>query len=154
MHFPKRCSIIIVQGSLVKRLRRRPLTAETGVRFPYELLFLKKNSPTQQDAGNRMDFGIFCTIGKFVSYRMKTSGGSHCGGKEDVAYATHRSRRIPQEGFFFVSREKLFPALGKRNLHGLICFLKRKSSYDSASGTLEYGSVLCIVNVFSSVWIF
>ena len=24
-------------GSLVKRLRRRPLTAETGVRFPYEL---------------------------------------------------------------------------------------------------------------------
>ena len=25
-------------GSLVKRLRRRPLTAKTGVRFPYELL--------------------------------------------------------------------------------------------------------------------
>ena len=25
-------------GSLVKRLRRRPLTAETRVRFPYELL--------------------------------------------------------------------------------------------------------------------
>ncbi len=25
-------------GPLVKRLRRRPLTAETGVRFPYELL--------------------------------------------------------------------------------------------------------------------
>ena len=24
-------------GSLVKRLRRRPLTAETGVRFPYGL---------------------------------------------------------------------------------------------------------------------
>ena len=24
-------------GSLVKGLRRRPLTAETGVRFPYEL---------------------------------------------------------------------------------------------------------------------
>ena len=27
-------------GGLVKRLRRRPLTAETGVRFPYELLTL------------------------------------------------------------------------------------------------------------------
>ena len=26
-------------GRLVKGLRRRPLTAETGVRFPYELLF-------------------------------------------------------------------------------------------------------------------
>ena len=25
-------------GLLVKRLRRRPLTAKTGVRFPYELL--------------------------------------------------------------------------------------------------------------------
>ena len=25
-------------GSLVKRVRRRPLTAESGVRFPYELL--------------------------------------------------------------------------------------------------------------------
>ncbi len=35
------CIIAIVEfvnGSLVKRLRRRPLTAETGVRFPYELL--------------------------------------------------------------------------------------------------------------------
>ena len=29
--------IITEHGSLVKRLRRRPLTAETGVRFPYEL---------------------------------------------------------------------------------------------------------------------
>ena len=28
----------VANGSLVKRLRRRPLTAETGVRFPYELL--------------------------------------------------------------------------------------------------------------------
>ncbi len=29
---------MVKYGSLVKRLRRRPLTAETGVRFPYELL--------------------------------------------------------------------------------------------------------------------
>lgn len=28
----------IIHGSLVKRLRRRPLTAETRVRFPYGLL--------------------------------------------------------------------------------------------------------------------
>ena len=28
----------IINGSLVKRLRRRPLTAETRVRFPYGLL--------------------------------------------------------------------------------------------------------------------
>ena len=29
-------------GSLVKRLRRRPLTAKTGVRFPYELFKISK----------------------------------------------------------------------------------------------------------------
>ncbi len=29
---------MVKYGSLVKRLRRRPLTAETGVRFPYELV--------------------------------------------------------------------------------------------------------------------
>ncbi len=38
-------------GSLVKRLRRRPLTAKTGVRFPYELLTVS-NSPTQYNAAN------------------------------------------------------------------------------------------------------
>ena len=37
-----------LDGSLVKRLRRRPLTAETGVRFPYELLTVY-NSPTLTD---------------------------------------------------------------------------------------------------------
>ena len=44
-YFSKKCllfyyfmCIISEYGSLVKRLRRRPLTAKTGVRFPYELL--------------------------------------------------------------------------------------------------------------------
>ena len=32
------CVIIHKHGSLVKRSRRRPLTAKTRVRFPYELL--------------------------------------------------------------------------------------------------------------------
>ena len=49
-------------------------------------------------------WGIFYTIGNFISYRIKTSGGSHCGGKEDVAFATRRRRRIPQAGFFFMER--------------------------------------------------
>ncbi len=34
----KRALMQMKNGSLVKRLRRRPLTAETGVRFSYELL--------------------------------------------------------------------------------------------------------------------
>ncbi len=47
MQTVQEASYTIVNGSLVKRSRRRPLTAETGVRFPYELrLFL--NSPTQR----------------------------------------------------------------------------------------------------------
>ncbi|HJC56014.1 MAG TPA: hypothetical protein H9700_01430 [Candidatus Eisenbergiella intestinipullorum] len=45
---------------------------------------------------------LFYTIGNSISYRIKTSGGSHCGGKEDVAYAPRRWRRIPQAGFFFI----------------------------------------------------
>ncbi len=36
---------------MVKRLRRRPLTAETGVRFPYELLAVF-NSPTRESIEN------------------------------------------------------------------------------------------------------
>ena len=35
-------TVRFLYGSLVKRLRRRPLTAKTGVRFPYELLFLNE----------------------------------------------------------------------------------------------------------------
>ena len=38
MHFSFYRVILDKHGSLVKRLRRRPLTAESGVRFPYELL--------------------------------------------------------------------------------------------------------------------
>jgi hypothetical protein len=38
LHSVRSFGIIALSGSLVKRLRRRPLTAETGVRFPYELL--------------------------------------------------------------------------------------------------------------------
>ena len=38
LHFFSRHGILLKHGSLVKRLRRRPLTAKTRVRFPYELL--------------------------------------------------------------------------------------------------------------------
>ena len=44
--FLRTYSIILkyhTDGQLVKRLRRRPLTAETGVRFPYELLLTRKS---------------------------------------------------------------------------------------------------------------
>ena len=43
LHFLQTSCIISEYGSLVKRLRRRPLTAKTGVRFPYELLKVLQN---------------------------------------------------------------------------------------------------------------
>ena len=52
----------IIHGSLVKRLRRRPLTAETRVRFPYGLLtdiYLIKYSPTRKHRIYAMFFFIF-----------------------------------------------------------------------------------------------
>ena len=58
--FLRTYSIILkyhTDGQLVKRLRRRPLTAETGVRFPYWLLNVFIYSPTHYSESVR--FGIF-----------------------------------------------------------------------------------------------
>ena len=53
----------------------------------------------------RRPFPVFRTIGNFVSYRTKVSDGSHCGGKEIVADATRRRRRISQsEILFYISK--------------------------------------------------
>lgn len=51
-------------GSLVKRLRRRPLTAETGVRFPYELLTVFKQ-PNPKSAGNNL-FPVLFFLGNSI----------------------------------------------------------------------------------------
>ena len=57
LHYPFDHDIII-HGSLVKRLRRRPLTAETRVRFPYGLLTIIYNSPTREQM-SRCDICFF-----------------------------------------------------------------------------------------------
>ena len=49
---------IIIHGSLVKRLRRRPLTAETRVRFPYGLLSYK-SSVYVDSYGSVVNTGFF-----------------------------------------------------------------------------------------------
>ena len=41
----KSISFNTIYGPLVKRLRRRPLTAETGVRFPYGLFLQNAENP-------------------------------------------------------------------------------------------------------------
>ena len=64
LHFLQTSCIIIEYGSLVKRLRRRPLTAKTGVRFPYELLKVLQNP---------FSLKILFYIIRFVGQEAKTS---------------------------------------------------------------------------------
>ena len=57
-------------GSLVKRLRRRPLTAETGVRFPYELFCFFIKQPNPKDTGCPKGYPVFlCAPGGRASDR-------------------------------------------------------------------------------------
>lgn len=61
-------------GSLVKRLRRRPLTAETGVRFPYELLTViskEINSPTRKLSVCQMVYWQFFMLYDFIVCQKK-----------------------------------------------------------------------------------
>ena len=64
LHFLQTSCIISKYGSLVKRLRRRPLTAKTGVRFPYELLKVLQNP---------FSLNILFYIIWFVGQEAKTS---------------------------------------------------------------------------------
>ena len=71
--FLRTYSIILkyhTDGQLVKRLRRRPLTAETGVRFPYWLLNVFIYSPTHYSESMR--FGIFLRSGMFLLLLIET----------------------------------------------------------------------------------
>ena len=49
-------------GELVKRLRRRPLTAESRVRFPYSLLW--------RDYRKVISFVMWCAVSVFVLYYL------------------------------------------------------------------------------------
>ena len=44
--------------------------------IPLRAVILKKNSPTQQDAGNRLDFGIFCFTCGFSMCRIHEAAGN------------------------------------------------------------------------------
>ena len=45
---------------------------------------------------------LFIIYEKFDLCNKNAPRGSHCGGEEGVAKATHRRRRIPLAGFFFI----------------------------------------------------
>ena len=70
----------IADGQLVKRLRRRPLTAETGVRFPYWLLRCPRT----------LCFRIFFySIEKFLSSRIKNTSMCTCA-QEKLRFSGNR----------------------------------------------------------------
>ncbi len=81
MHFPGTYCNIDEHGSLVKRLRRRPLTAETGVRFPYELLGFANVHP---DSGRLEENYIQV---RFVGQAVKTPP-SHGGNRGSIPLRT------------------------------------------------------------------
>ena len=87
MHFPGTYCNIDEHGSLVKRLRRRPLTAETGVRFPYELLgFANVHSDSGRPEENYIQV-------RFVGQAVKTPP-SHGGNRGSIPLRTVRFCQI------------------------------------------------------------
>ena len=85
--FLRTYSIILkyhTDGQLVKRLRRRPLTAETGVRFPYELLTINNliAQPIEDAESQIMVLQHFLFYRKLFSCKVKKlreDAHSHCG---------------------------------------------------------------------------
>ena len=97
----------------------RSLRAASAEGMGHSILLNRSGTAVLPSSEYRRRWGLFYTIGNFISYRIKTSGGSHCGGKEDVAYTTRRAGnlRLPGESrkrdsflydmkFYFLSYEK------------------------------------------------
>ena len=140
--FLRTYSIILkyhTDGQLVKRLRRRPLTAETGVRFPYWLLNVFIYSPTHYSGSVR--FGIFFAFRDVLQLELY----KRCS----------KIKKYPQYPVK-VLRVKLYFLLENRYNSSVVCvinvifnFLCCKSSYKSfCLGTVNisfaYGNNICI----------
>lgn len=59
-------------GVLVKRLRRRPLTAESGVRFPYTLLTVL-GQPSPQKCRKPWRYGLWHFFSAQLAQRKMTA---------------------------------------------------------------------------------
>ena len=90
LHFLQTSCIISEYGSLVKRLRRRPLTAKTGVRFPYELLKVLQNP---------FSLKILFYIIWFVGQEAKTSP-SHGENRGSIPLRTAFNRSLHGSVFY------------------------------------------------------
>ena len=63
-------------GSLVKRLRRRPLTAESGVRFPYELLTILKRIAQPERSAVDITFTVLFLL-FYLQFRQQLGAVNH-----------------------------------------------------------------------------
>ena len=66
-----------------------------------DLLYVKDSFRWGKNSDYAVFLHFFYVIENYVFYNIKPSGGSHCGGNEDVAIATRHRQRISQARFFF-----------------------------------------------------
>ena len=85
----------IIHGSLVKRLRRRPLTAETRVRFPYGLLSYQSSVYTDS-CETVVDTGFLFFI---RSYNMCTLVGVGVASLTNVQYKVKNMKKVFDKGY-------------------------------------------------------
>ena len=88
------------RGSLVKGLRRRPLTAETGVRFPYELLFTSfifDTSSHSLDTGKSCE-EFFCPKNAVAKKIEKNKKSTCIFGKDRLLYRSRFDMRFVGQG--------------------------------------------------------
>ena len=75
-------------GSLVKRLRRRPLTAKTGVRFPYELLNRRnRDKKLENSIITGFHSFLFIFLIRYFEYVMKTILGGDVIAKNKIYWS-------------------------------------------------------------------
>ena len=123
---------IIIHGSLVKRLRRRPLTAETRVRFPYGLL----------------STCIYCKCFFVAMHPEKLPVAGSVGGRFSVL-PCNRKRCLPHNKILIAGSQSLriltWQALIKKKKQKAICFL---FSLIIAFKILKYVLIFLLHNIF------
>ncbi len=130
LQFDTTCCIICFAsyGSLVKRSRRRPLTAKTAVRFRYELLILRMT-----------EFNRLWLVGQAV--KTSPSHGENSGSIPLRAALYLRYSPTPKKH----SEMSAFLRAGKVSITGVVASLLAKDAgYANAPTTERPGVVKCV----------
>ena len=73
----------------------RSLRAASAEGMGHSILLNRSGTAVLPSSEYRRRWGLFYTIGNFISYRIKTSGGSHCGRMEEYGADWQYQRRDP-----------------------------------------------------------